>query len=139
MIINKTVTTIKVMTLAWNDCGAYPKMSIIGNPRMMAGNVCKTKLLEAGVSNLGSISRNKIIPLLAVPVNMPNMLRNPSLTYVGYKCFAAAFKYKNVAIAPKTHTNINGKMNSLKSLKLIAAVPATIITSKQNPLIRLRR
>lgn len=89
---NKTVTTIKVMILALNDCGAYPKMSMIGNPSTMAGNVCNTKLLAAGVSNLGSISRNKIIPLLAVPVNIPNILRNPSLTYVGYKCFAAAFK-----------------------------------------------
>ena len=92
MMRNKTDNTIKVMTLALNDCGAYPKISMIGNPSMIAGNVCKTKLLAAGVSNLGSISRNKIIPLLAVPVNMPNMLRNPSLTYVGYKCFAAAFK-----------------------------------------------
>ena len=83
MITNNTDNTIKVMILAWNDCGAYPKMSKIGNPSTMAGNVCKTKLLAAGVSNLGSISRNKIIPLLAVPVNIPNMLRNPSLTYVG--------------------------------------------------------
>ena len=78
MIINRIVTTPNVINVAWNDCGAYPKISMIGNPKIMAGNVCKTKLLAAGVSNLGSISRRRIMPLLAVPVSIPNMLRKPS-------------------------------------------------------------
>ena len=78
MMKNKTVTTANVISVASNDCGAYPKMSMIGNPKMMAGKVCKTKLLAAGVSNLGSISRRSIMPLLAVPVSMPNILRKPS-------------------------------------------------------------
>ena len=37
------------------------------------------------------------------------------------------------------YTIINGTMKPLKFLKLIAAVPATIITSKQKPLIRFSR
>lgn len=61
-----------------NPFGAKFNNNKIGKPKTIAGKFWNTKLSEAGVENFGSISLNKIIPLLAVPVNIPNIQKNAS-------------------------------------------------------------
>ena len=73
--------------------GASVANSIIGKPKTIAGKFWYTMLSAAGVLNEGSTSRNKIIPVLAVPVSIPNIHRNCSSLYVGKKMFAITRLY----------------------------------------------
>ena len=73
-----TTSIPKVIQVDCRLCGAKPMSNNTGKPNTMAASVWSTRLFAAGVSNLGSISRNRIIPLDAVPVNIPNMEKKPS-------------------------------------------------------------
>jgi beta-aspartyl-dipeptidase (metallo-type) len=114
-LLNRDGVTADHVTLSSDAFGSQPKFD------------------AAGVSNSGSISLNKIIPVDAVPVNIPNIEKNASCLYSGYILLHANLTYKNVPAPPNKQTNNNGNINPDKFCQSIAAIPATIITSKNIP------
>lgn len=89
---NITINIPNVSHACVVPCGANASNSINGKPKIIAGIFCNTKLLAAGVWNSLSISRSNIIPVLAVPVNIPNNEKYASYSYVGKILLVTYFK-----------------------------------------------
>ena len=64
----RSARVIQDMAALW---ATTPRRSSMGKPRRMAQRFWYIRLPEAGVLNSGSISRSRMIPVLAVPVSMP--------------------------------------------------------------------
>lgn len=60
------------------DLAARLMRTNTGAPKAIPVPLPETRLLAAGVLKSGSISLNKRIPELMVPVSIPNILKNPS-------------------------------------------------------------
>ena len=69
---------IKIPKVSIGFVGAMVASSIRGNPKIMAGKFWYIMLSATGLLKSGSTSRNKMIPVLAVPHNIPNIPRNCS-------------------------------------------------------------
>ena len=78
--MNIIIITTKIIKLFSMLFPAKPTNNKSGAPKIIAGNCCSTRLSAAGVSKLGSISLNKIIPVDAVPVNIPKIEKKASFS-----------------------------------------------------------
>ena len=79
---------MKIMNVKSSFPGAKVAKNIMGNPKAMAGKFWYTMLSAAGVLNSPSISRKRMVPVDAVPVSMPYIIRNCSSVYSGNRVFA---------------------------------------------------